>query len=47
MGDSGTIRVVVVLDSELAQAGLEILLNREPDIEIVGKLTMEQVPSRR
>ena len=37
MGYSGTIRVVVVLDSELAQEGLVTLLNREPDIEIVGE----------
>ena len=37
MGDSGTIRVVVVLNSELAQLGLVMILNREPDIEVVGE----------
>jgi DNA-binding NarL/FixJ family response regulator len=37
MGDIGAIRVVVVLESELTQLGLVMILNREPDIEVVGE----------
>jgi DNA-binding NarL/FixJ family response regulator len=37
MDDDGTVRVVVVCDSELAQIGLVILLNGEAGMEVVGE----------